>query len=294
MTALEAAQHCLQLPRCVAFTFEAKNYKGPAGHIYFKSVGTGVNQNKNWHTFKLKPDLTCNAIWETRTFNVDILREEPLVAVIRNFASAADCDTLLEAGGSWEEMGRAYTSEGGHSSYRRSYSSNIYPELDDPENIVTKLSGMMFSAARRLTGYEVYLPGSEPLNAVLYQFKGDEYRPHCDGSCVGNQYRTGERVATSILYCVVPEKGGATTFTEGSLKAVPAKGDMLLFAYRYPNGTMTNNEAEHSGCPIREGKKWIATQWYRESVSEVWDWQAASGYEDEEEGDEEEGEYDIE
>jgi hypothetical protein len=38
---------------------------------------------------------------------------------------------------------------------------------------------------------------------------------------------------------------------------------------------MAGREVEHGGCPIKEGIKSVATQWYREDVNETWDWQAA-------------------
>jgi len=211
-----------------------------------------------------------------RTYVVDILRETPLVAVIRNFSDPAECDQLIKAGGDWQKMSRAYTSQGTNSPYRRSYSSNIYPPLKDPEHNFTRLVGRMFSITRNLTGYSVYPPGQEPVNAVLYKHEGDEYRVHCDGSCVGKKYRPTERIATSILYCRVAESGGQTSFTTDALKVVPNQGDMLLFAYLLDFGFMSKREAEHSGCPIKKGQKWIATQWYRENVNEDWNWEMAN------------------
>merc|ERR1711862_901248 len=96
---------------------------------------------------------------------------------------------------------------------------------------------------------------------------GDEYRTHCDGPCDGERYQKGQRVATSILYCVVAEEGGQTSFTRaGGLIIKPSAGDLLLFTYKHANNTMDNGLTEHSGCPLRRGRKWIATQWYREGV----------------------------
>ena len=85
-------------------------------------------------------------------------------------------------------------------------------------------------------------------------------RPHCDGPCRGEDYPYGQRVATTILYCKTPEGGGQTSFTRSGMMISPRPRDLLLFAYKYANGTMDNGFTEHSGCPITGGRKWIATQ----------------------------------
>lgn len=40
-----------------------------------------------------------------------------------------------------------------------------------------------------------------------------------------------------------------------------------FFTYMGPDGRLDIGYTEHSGCPIREGEKWIATAWMREGVS---------------------------
>jgi hypothetical protein len=89
---------------------------------------------------------------------------------------------------------------------------------------------------------------------------GDEHRPLCDGSCEGQRYVLGERVATSIVYyCdVVPKvdhkpAGGQTSFTRSGLMVTPRKGNLLLFAYKSANNTMDNGFMEHLGCKILGG-----------------------------------------
>ncbi len=86
-------------------------------------------------------------------------------------------------------------------------------------------------------------------------------------------------VATAILYCHPARRGGHTTFTRGALKVVPRPGDLLLFVYKLPDGRADGGLTEHSGCPVRAGRrKWIATQWFREGISldEPWHrWEAA-------------------
>mmetsp|Transcript_66783 Transcript_66783/g.206787 ORF Transcript_66783/g.206787 Transcript_66783/m.206787 type:complete len:324 (-) Transcript_66783:7-978(-) len=277
-SATEAAEKCVAMAGCEGFTYKAKSRDRP-GNVYFKSSAVGHMRGKGWHSLRLRRPPTCSARppeAETRTYRVDVIREEPLVAMVRGFAAPGECDLLVSEGGDWDAMSRAYTSHGKESSYRRSYSKNINPPLRESDHALTRFVGRMFSVTRNLTGYSVYPPGQEPVNAVLYKNIGDEYRPHCDGTCTGAAYKHAERIATSILYCRTPELGGHTSFTEGTHKVVPVEGDMLLFAYRCADGRMTGREAEHSGCPVRRGRKWIATQWYREGVDEDFTWQEAN------------------
>jgi prolyl 4-hydroxylase len=79
-------------------------------------------------------------------------------------------------------------------------------------------------------------------------------------------------VATSILYCRASQSGGQTTFTPSGIKVVPKRRQLLLFGYKFANNSMDNMMTEHSGCPIRVGQKWIATQWFRENVTEDHPW----------------------
>jgi hypothetical protein len=36
----------------------------------------------------------------------------------------------------------------------------------------------------------------------------DRYTPHCDGDCTGLLHKHGQRMATMVMYCDVPEEGG--------------------------------------------------------------------------------------
>jgi hypothetical protein len=74
--------------------------------------------------------------------------------------------------------------------------------------------------------------GQEPLNSVYYKNLDDQYRPHCDGQCHGGRYRKGERIATSLTYCAVADKGGYTMFSRTGLKVVPQIRQMLFFGYK--------------------------------------------------------------
>lgn len=110
----------------------------------------------------------------------------------------------------------------------------------------------------------------------------------------------------------VPERGGGTSFTKANLFVKPEKGMATFFAYKgaddhmdtgftgtrpalllhlaSPHGwveaTMPDlspvieclsvclsGAAEHSGCPILQGEKWISTVWMRQGVDDEHDWQ---------------------
>ena len=59
----------------------------------------------------------------------------------------------------------------------------------------------------------------------------------------------------------------------------PKLRQMLFFGYKL-NGEegeeprMDHGLTEHTGCPLREGRKWIATMWYREGMTAEKGWEA--------------------
>lgn len=269
-----AKQLCRSLEECAGFTYKVVDGQ-PLFYFKSRASRSRVSRNDEWRTeiqHRSQCHLIGNMTVPTRSYEVKILRHEPLVAVVPNFASPEECADLINYGGSENEMARAFEA-GGQSQYRRSYSSNIDVDYDDTLSPLTSFSNRQFAFTRDLTGYNVSGPGQEPINAVLYKDTGDEYRPHCDGPCHGGLYQSGQRVATSILYCQVAEKGGGTSFMRSGMMVLPEPGDLLLFAYKYANGSVDNGFTQHSGCPIRHGRKWIATQWFREGVDYDQTWQ---------------------
>lgn len=69
------------------------------------------------------------------------------------------------------------------------------------------------------------------------------------------------------------EKGGATTFSKANIFVRPKKLAVTFFAYKGPKGRFDTGLTEHSGCPVREGEKWIATAWLREGVTTERTWE---------------------
>ncbi|CAM9462929.1 unnamed protein product [Heterosigma akashiwo] len=76
-----------------------------------------------------------------------------------------------------------------------------------------------------------------------------------------------------VIYCEVPAAGGATTFDNAALTVVPeSAGDATFFSYIGDDGEWDDGLTLHSGCPIKEGEKWIATLWMRQGVSDEAPW----------------------
>ena len=153
------------------------------------------------------------------------------------------------------------------------------PDFECEDDVNTRVARRKFAFAREVAGYDAWEgAGQEPINAVYYYHDGDQYRPHCDGECHA-RYTLGSRVATSLAYCLVAERGGYTLFTRTGLKVVPKLRQMLFFGYFFnasdasPGVRMDDGWTEHTGCPVHEGKKWAAIMWYREGVTAEKGWE---------------------
>lgn len=81
-------------------------------------------------------------------------------------------------------------------------------------------------------------------------------------------------MATMVMYCTLPTKGGSTNFRNSGVHVKPVKGNAIFFSYIDPETKlMDNGFTEHSGCPVYEGEKKIVTQWIRYGVDKenAWD-----------------------
>ncbi|WP_414496368.1 2OG-Fe(II) oxygenase [Stenotrophomonas maltophilia] len=104
----------------------------------------------------------------------------------------------------------------------------------------------------------------EHLQVVRYGV-GADFSPHYDYFAEGSHARrSGQRVATIIMYLNTPVGGGATSFPDIELEIYPQQGNALYFAY--PDA-MPSERTLHAGVPLMEGEKWIATFFLRDVAS---------------------------
>ena len=77
-------------------------------------------------------------------------------------------------------------------------------------------------------------------------------------------------MATMVMYCALPTKGGHTNFKNANVHIKPTKNTALFFSYMDPKTQLMDTQfTVHSGCPVWEGGKKIVTQWVRYGVDTV-------------------------
>lgn len=194
---------------------------------------------------------------------------------IDNFVTEDECRILEEHGKPL--LRKATVAGGGGSSIvsesRKAQQAAYEFSSNRVKDPLWSLYNRVLEIAGHHAGLKLYPEGQEPFTTIQYGIN-DEYKPHCDGSCDGYEYKEGGRVSTAVLYCHTPAKGGSTVFNKADIFIKPKLGTVIFFSYKGKDGYMDSGFTEHSGCPVKEGEKWITTLWMREGVSDALPWHA--------------------
>lgn len=195
-----------------------------------------------------------------------------------------------------------FTTQSNHriteSSNRKARASTVQPNPHDQRDPIAQLQARVFALANHFrpnaSSSFSSLPalsrfGQEPLNVIEYARMGDEYKLHCDTYCDGTPVIPHGRVATLVMYCEEPLRGGATAFPGIDLHVQGRRGQALLFHYAgdpdlvaadpdhwRAGGVTDHGFTLHTGCPVLEGKKVVITSWIRAAVSEEDPWSSYS------------------
>lgn len=210
---------------------------------------------------------------DNASYNSDILYEmsQAKIWTVQNFITEEECNILMEYGRPRLLTATVAGEDGLPSvsvSRRAQQAAYLMNSPDDP---LVALKRRVLEMTNLMTGYNLDLPGQEDLTIIQYN-EDDLYAPHCDGACDGSKHIPGGRVASAIMYCQVAERGGGTTFTKADVFVKPTKGLAAFFSYKGSDGMMEPGYTEHSGCPVLEGEKWLATFWMREGVTMERSW----------------------
>ncbi|CBN78889.1 conserved unknown protein [Ectocarpus siliculosus] len=210
------------------------------------------------------------------TYNAQVFLDDPAAKIylVDNFATDKECKALMDHASPHLQdatvnggAGKATLSQA-----RRAKAGGVGADLNNKNSVTAPLYRRGYGFANHVTGYKLDMDGQEGYSVIKYG-SDDEYRPHCDGDCTGAEFRPGGRVATMVIYCEQATVGGGTTFSSSDVFINGKKGQAAFFSYLGPDNKTDKGRTRHSGCPIIEGTKWIATLWMRMGVTAEKSWQ---------------------
>jgi hypothetical protein len=204
-------------------------------------------------------------------------RKASKIHFIEEFIRQDECDMMLDLAKPTLHRAAVADGKGGSqvSNNRKAMQAGVPVPWDEEENDhpVARLSRRVYDYTNHVLGLNIDEFGQEELMSIQYFGRGrndtepDQYTPHCDGDCTGLQHVFGQRMATMVMYCDIPEVGGHTNFRNAGVHVKPEKHGAVFFSYMDPETrVMDSGFTEHSGCPVYEGYKHIVTQWIRFGV----------------------------
>lgn len=188
--------------------------------------------------------------------------ERPDIVLVDRFLSDAECDELIA-----------------QSKQKCLPSTIVDPQSGDTRIIAERSSeGTYFQRGESALIQRLERRISDLMNwpvargegiQVLHYRAGAEYKPHFDyfpaheSGSAPHLAKSGQRVATLVMYLNDVDQGGETTFPEVGLSIAPKKGSAAYFAYVNSLGQV-DPATLHAGAPVVRGEKWIATKWMRQ------------------------------
>lgn len=182
----------------------------------------------------------------------------PRITVFENFMSFDECELLMDMAEPRLTRSKTMNKEGTNFIEHevRTSSGAAFPK---GENDFIEMLDMR---AAKLLNWPV--ERGEAYQVMKYDV-GQEYKPHFDffmpNTSPEIMKHGGQRVSSLIIYLNTPKRGGGTLFPEIGLEVVPSAGSAVFFSY--PNLFHARNTL-HTGLPVIEGEKWIATKWMRQ------------------------------
>lgn len=182
-----------------------------------------------------------------------ILHECPLIVQFDQILTEEECGALIDL--STNRLQRSKLASKEISSIRTS--SGMFFEIDE-HPLVTQIEQKISSLI------QVPIQFFEGLQILHYE-PGQKFDSHLDYFSLQHPSSENNRISTIIMYLNDVEEGGTTTFPKLNLSVKPCKGSAVYFEYFYENDKY-NEDTIHTGEPVIQGEKWIATQWVRRQI----------------------------
>lgn len=194
---------------------------------------------------------------------VQLRMHRPQICLLSNFLSAEECNELIEQSRPLMErsmviLGDGEVDDDGVLAYSRtSDQATFYPGTSE---LVDKIH-------RRVAEIAGWPEDKIECAQIVGYGIGADFEPHHDYFCPNVHAeivaKSGQRVATVLLYLNTPVSGGATAFPDIELEIYPQQGNALFFAYPQPRA---DSLTLHAGVPLGCGEKWVATFFFRDRV----------------------------
>lgn len=183
---------------------------------------------------------------------VTMMFREPRVAVVENVLTPDECRYLVDEarGNTGPSMVRANVRAASRTS--RSWSP------DGRDHVARSIQERL----AQIVGMPV--DTAEPLSVHRYNV-GDRFQAHYDNPSREVWLSAGGstlRRVSIVAYLRPARDGGDTWFPRLGLSLSPSVGSVLVFDNFCSSG-MEDAALKHAGRPVRDGEKWIATQWFR-------------------------------
>ncbi|XP_032075579.1 prolyl 4-hydroxylase subunit alpha-3 [Thamnophis elegans] len=194
----------------------------------------------------------------------EILHPQPELALYHDFLRPSEAEKIqaLAAPG----LQRSVVASGENqeqADYRISQSAWLKDSLDP-------VIGALGRRAAALTGLNIRHPYAEYLQVVNYGL-GGHYEPHFDHATSRKsplyRMKSGNRIATLMVYLTSVEAGGSTAFIYANL-SVPVIKNAALFWWNLRRNGEGDDATLHAGCPVLAGEKWVANKWFHEHGQE--------------------------
>ena len=187
---------------------------------------------------------------EHRVITAEVLNELPLIIKFNNVLSDLECDTLIRNAIDRLERSKLANKE---VSQIRTSSGMFFDENESPfiSEIEHRISQLMHVPVEHAEGLQ-----------VLHYEPGQQFKTHFDYFREQHPSYKNNRISTLVIYLNDVDNGGETTFPNLGLTVTPKKGSAVYFEYFYTDQHV-NELTLHSGEPVIQGEKWVATQWMR-------------------------------
>ncbi len=187
--------------------------------------------------------------------------ERPIVAIIESVMTPDECAELIELARPRLRPSTVVDPQTGTDTvaeYRHSEGMFFRPcENDFVARIDRRVSQLM----------NLPLENGEGLQVLRYG-PGGHTAPHVDflipsnAASLASIDRSGQRVATLMVYLSDVPRGGETVFPESGFTICPRKGNAVYFEYANSRQQL-DARSLHAGAPVIEGEKWAVTKWMR-------------------------------